>query len=69
MDFDATRCMLYMILIIDITCECWIGNDGVASPDEWLASNIPTGEVIGFDPNLISHATYLKYSKVIFFCE
>lgn len=40
------------------------GNDGVPSPEEWLAKYILKGELIGFDPHLFSHHQYLKYSKV-----
>lgn len=42
-----------------------VGIDGVLSPAEWLALNCPEGMVIGFDPTLMSHATFLKYSKVL----
>ena len=40
------------------------GNEGILPPEEWLASNIPKGGLIGFDPSLLSQITFLKYSKV-----
>lgn len=41
------------------------GNEGILPPEEWLASNIPNGGLIGFDPSLLSQATFLKYSKAL----
>lgn len=43
----------------------FIGNAGVPSPEEWLASNIPNEAFIGFDPNLISDMAFWTYSKVL----
>ena len=42
-----------------------LGNSGVLSPEEWLASNICNGEPVGFDPSVLSHSLYLKYSEVL----
>lgn len=62
-----------------ITCWCWVpdgqaelsvyltlGNEGILSPEEWLAVNIAEGALIGFDPQQTSHAWFGKYSKVSF---
>lgn len=62
MDSDASRFDIYTSVMSIIIV--FIGNAGVPSPEEWLASNIPNEAFIGFDPNLISDMTFWTYSKV-----
>jgi len=40
------------------------GETGVLYPDKWMASNLPNGSRIGFDPTLMSSSDYLNYQSV-----